>query len=150
MKLEQSIKQKMPFKSECEKVLVNVFFTNTFLLEKVRAFLKPYGITHQQYNVLRILRGQYPNAISIGDIRERMLDKMSDASRVVNRLIVKNMLEKQLKKTDKRLVDVRITDVGLALLAQIDEAIGYIDTVFSNLSEQEAQVLNNLLDKIRD
>lgn len=150
MKLEQSIKQKTPFKSNYERALVNIFFTNTFLLEKIRVFLKPYGITHQQYNVLRILRGQYPNAISVGDIRERMLDKMPDASRVVKRLIVKNMLEKQLKKTDKRLVDVRITDTGLALLAQIDEAIGYVDTVFSNLSEQEAQALNNLLDKIRD
>ena len=75
MKIEQAIKQKVPFKNSYEKAIVNIFFTSTFLMEKMRNFLKPYGITHQQYNVLRILRGQHPNAISIGVIRERMLDK---------------------------------------------------------------------------
>jgi DNA-binding MarR family transcriptional regulator len=100
--------------------------------------------------VLRILRGQHPNAISIGVIRERMLDKMSDASRVVSRLIAKNLVEKQIGSTDKRLVDVRITEIGLTLLTEIDKEIAFTDHILSNLSEQDAQLLNSLLDKIRD
>ncbi|MBP7533850.1 MAG: winged helix-turn-helix transcriptional regulator [Chitinophagales bacterium] len=150
MEIEKAIKQKVPFKSPYEKAIVNIFFTSTFLIEKMRNFLKPYGITHQQYNVLRILRGQHPNAISIGVIRERMLDKMSDASRVVSRLIAKNLVEKQIGSTDKRLVDVRITEIGLTLLTEIDKEIAFTNHILSNLSEQETQLLNSLLDKIRD
>lgn len=150
MEIEKAIKQNVPFKSHYEKTIVNIFFTSTFLIEKMRNFLKPYSITHQQYNVLRILRGQHPNAISIGVIRERMLDKMSDASRVVSRLIAKNLVEKQIGSTDKRLVDVRITNTGLTLLTEIDKEIAFTNHILSNLSEQETQLLNNLLDKIRD
>ena len=114
MEIEKAIKQKVPFKSPYEKAIVNIFFTSTFLIEKMRNFLKPYGITHQQYNVLRILRGQHPNAISIGVIRER------------------------------------ITEIGLTLLTEIDKEIAFTNHILSNLSEQETQLLNSLLDKIRD
>lgn len=150
MKIEQAIKQKVPFKNSYEKTIVNIFFTAAFLIEKMRNFLKPYKITHQQYNVLRILRGQHPNAISMGVIRERMLDKMSDVLRVVSRLITKSLVEKQIGSTDKRLVDVRITNTGLMLLTEIDKETTLIGNMIGNLSEQEAQLLNSLLDKIRD
>ncbi|TAE50306.1 MAG: MarR family transcriptional regulator [Bacteroidetes bacterium] len=149
MRIEEAIKQKNPFRSEHQRLVVNLFYTANWVQDQHKAMFKPYGVTSQQYNVLRILRGQYPNPISTSDIRERMLDKMSDVSRIVERLLKKKLLTRRVCKTDKRLVDVLITEDGLSLLTRMDTVMDVSDTHMLTLSEAEAQQLNDLLDKLR-
>ena len=116
----------------------------------MRLYLKPYKITAQQFNVLRILRGQHPNPISTNEIRNRMLDRMPDTSRIVDRLHKQGLLERKTCKADKRLVDVCITEAGLKLLADIDKTIGdNIGKSLPGLTEAEAKTLSDLLDKAR-
>lgn len=149
MNIQEAIKQKAPFRSHHEKALVNVFYTNNYLSESIATFLRPYNITHQQFNVLRILRGQYPKGITVADIRERMLDRASDASRVIDRLVKKDLVEKDYHPSDKRLLDVRITLQGLHLLAETDTHIGALDVIMRGLTSEEAEQLSILLDKVR-
>jgi DNA-binding MarR family transcriptional regulator len=149
LKLEDEIQQKK-FKSEEQKLMVNLLYTTNWLNSKYDAFFKDSDITIQQYNVLRILRGQHPNPCSIKLIKERMLDRMSDASRIVDKLNVKKLLIRKECPNDRRSVDVVITDKGLQLLQSLD----YIDEnskqIFSPLSSEEINTLNTLLDKLRD
>ncbi len=113
-------------------------------------FLKPHGVTLQQYNVLRILRGQYPNPVKVSDITERMLDKMSNASRLVDKLLLKQLAERTECPSDRRAVDVVITQKGLDLLKMLDECqAGWEDGLKERLSEEEAVVISELLDKLR-
>ncbi|MEO0897635.1 MAG: MarR family transcriptional regulator [Bacteroidota bacterium] len=118
-------------------------------MARQKDLFKPYGVTSQQFNVLRILRGSYPEPISTSDIRERMLDKMSDVSRIVDRLVKKNLVSRRTCKSDKRLVDVLITEKGLELLKDMDNVQIMGDQAMSNLSTEEAETLNELLDKLR-
>lgn len=149
MKLEQELKTSK-FSSEWHRASLNILFTAYWLNDKVRHLLKPYGITAQQFNVLRILRGQYPNPLSTNEIRDRMLDRMPDTSRIVDRLHKQGLLQRGVCKADKRLVDVCITDAGLKLLAEIDEKAGpNIENSLYGLTEEEATTLSNLLDKAR-
>jgi DNA-binding MarR family transcriptional regulator len=150
MGLKEEIKQEKPFLSERHKALVNVMYTEGWLRNRTNEILKPFDLTSQQYNVLRILRGSSPKALSTSCIRGRMLDKMSDASRIVDRLHKKGWLEKKTCATDKRLVDVHITKSGLDLLAKIDAPINDMGQLFSSISEEEALALNLILDKLRD
>jgi DNA-binding MarR family transcriptional regulator len=113
-------------------------------------FFKKLGITRQQFNVLRILRGQYPNAANLGLIKERMLDKMSDASRIVERLRVKKLVTRKQSKSDRREVEVMISPQGQALLEITDQEIKEIYKLFNRLSQSELQQLNFLLDKFRN
>jgi len=149
MKLEDEIKQRTPFKSVYQKVAVNLFFTTNFVTQKHKELLKPFMITLQQYNVLRILRGQHPNPVSTSEIRMRMLDKMSDVSRIVDRLLKKEWVERKTCKADKRLVDVKISEKGLDLLQEIELVHATLDNELSNLTETEANLLSDLLDKLR-
>jgi len=119
------------------------------LQQRIRDLLKNEGLTNQQFNVLRILRGAYPEPLSTLQIRNRMLDKMSDSSRIVDRLVKKGLAEKKPCADDKRLVDVVITELGLQTLAKIDEHERHIDESLGSLSEAEAEELSRLLDKIR-
>lgn len=149
MKLEQELKMSK-FKSEWHRASLNILFTSYWLNDKVREILKPYGITAQQFNVLRILRGQHPNPISTSEIRDRMLDRMPDTSRIVDRLHNQGLLDRKTCKTDKRLVDVCITERGLALLSEIDAKSGpNIENGLYGLTEEEARILSELLDKAR-
>lgn len=149
MKLEDELKMSK-FKSEWHRASLNIIFTAYWLNDKVRDHLKPYGITAQQFNVLRILRGQHPNPISTSDIRDRMLDRMPDTSRIVDRLHNQGLLARGICKSDKRLVDVCITEAGLKLLADIDAMAGpNIENNLSGLTENEAIQLSALLDKAR-
>lgn len=147
MKIEEEIKQQN-FRSQQQKVAINLLYTSGWLSNKNKEFFKPYKITPQQFNVLRILRGQYPDSISTSSIKERMLDKNSDASRIVDRLTLKKLVDKKTCPNDKRLVDVIITKKGLGLLDQLDICMcdQYKDI---NLTEEEAQHLNMLLNKMR-
>lgn len=149
MKIEEAIKQKTPFRNERHKATVNLIYTHNWLIAQQKAFFRRFDITLQQYNVLRILRGQKPNPISTSDIRDRMLDKMSDVSRIVDRLVKKGLVERRICKSDKRLVDVFITKPGLSLLARIDAVNHEIENPFSTLTLEEAEQLNYLLDKVR-
>lgn len=150
MKLEDAIKQNNPFKSVRQKAIVNIFFTSNWLSNLHKEVFKPYDITPQQYNVLRILRGQHPNPISTSLIRERMLDRMSDVSRIVDRLVKKKLVIRKTCLSDKRLVDVLISKEGLNLLSEIDDRTGTIEGLLSGITEEEAALLSDLLDKVRN
>jgi MarR family 2-MHQ and catechol resistance regulon transcriptional repressor len=106
-------------------------------------------ITAQQFNILRILRGSFPAPLSTLQIRDRMVEKMSDTSRLVDRLVTKGLVKKVTSETDRRLVDVFITEKGKKLLTRLDASAKEMDAIFSNLDEQEAAQLSNLLDKMR-
>lgn len=149
MKLEDEISQKK-FKSGYHKATVNVIFTYNWLRDIMVTALKPYGITMQQYNILRILRGQHPNPANIKLIRERMLDKMSDCSRIVEKLRLKGLIERTTCEMDRRHVDVVITQEGLDLLSKADRFNKVVEDRFSSLNPDEVEELNRLLDKLRD
>ncbi|UII20328.1 MarR family winged helix-turn-helix transcriptional regulator [Fulvivirga ligni] len=149
MKFEEEIQQKK-FKCECQKATLNLIFTSGWLNNKHKDFFKPYNITNQQYNVLRILRGQHPDSISTSVIKERMLDKNSDVSRIVDRLTLKGWVKKTTCPDDRRLVDVVITDEGLQLLEKMDKSVDQMNCCLGSLTEQEARQLSELLDKVRD
>lgn len=150
MRLEKEIQQVTPFKTEWQRAAVNLIYTTNWVTNQQKELFKPYKVTMQQYNVLRILRGQHPEPISTSDIRNRMLDKMSDVSRIVDRLVKKNLVLRRTCETDKRLVDVVISKEGLALLKKMDKHTRQdMDHFMANLSEEECAQLNALLDKLR-
>jgi DNA-binding MarR family transcriptional regulator len=148
MKIEDEIKQ-TAFRSEHHKVVLNLAFTAYWLTRLVAKVLKPYKLTTQQYNVMRILRGQYPKPASINLITERMIDKMSNASRLVDKLLAKGLVERTVCLSDRRQVDVIITEKGTKLLDEIDKLIGPWEMHFGALNDNEAKQLNELLDKMR-
>ena len=148
MGIEKDIHQLRKFKSEQHKSVVNLIFTHNWITEKLKHYLDAEDLTLQQFNILRILRGS-DQPLSTLQIRERMLDKMSDTSRIVDRLVLKNLAKKTISKKDKRLVDVIITAKGKNLLAILDRNTEMTDAIMENLNEAEAKLLNQLLDKIR-
>ena len=149
MKLEEAIRQ-IKFISKGQRLGLNLIYTFNWLQENRSSYFSKHGITSQQYNALRILRGNHPKPYSTSDIRERMLDKMSDTSRIVDRLIKKNLVERSTNKKDKRLVDVKITKQGLDLLQSMDESIEILaQSPFKNLTSEEQEILDSLLDKMR-
>jgi len=147
MGIEKDINQ-YKFRNTYQKAGINLIYTYNWMTEKMRLFFEKHGLTPQQFNILRILRGA-GEPISTLQIRQRMLDKMSDTSRIVDRLIIKDLVKKVICKTDKRLVDVSITEKGKKLLAKMDRHEEELDALFSNLSDNEAKTFNTLLDKIR-
>ena len=147
--IELEINQKQ-FKNEWHKAFINLMFTSAWINSKHKELFDKYDITTQQYNVLRILRGVTPKCISTSTIKERMIDRNSDASRIVSRLLKLKLVERTINTSDKRLVDVSITKKGLALLAEIDVIINQNEKSQLNLTAQEALQLNQLLDKLRD
>ncbi len=147
MSLEKDIHQSK-FANEYQKATVNLIYTYNWTLERLKACLDEEDITLQQFNILRILRGS-KDPLSTLQIRERMLDKMSDTSRLVDRLVSKGLVQKKTSKTDKRLVDVTIARKGLTLLGKIDKRAPEMEGILSNLSEKECKTLNKLLDKLR-
>jgi DNA-binding MarR family transcriptional regulator len=147
MSIEKDISQ-ASFRNENQKGIINLIYTYNWMNEKMKKVFDKEGITAQQYNILRILRGA-GKPISTLQIRERMLDKMSDTSRIVDRLILKGLAKKTICPNDKRLVDVSISTKGKALLEKIDLSEKDMDAILSNLTDREAKTLNKLLDKIR-
>lgn len=147
MSIEKDISQPK-FRNEYQKGVINLIYTYNWLNEKMKALFDKEKITAQQFNILRILRGA-GKPISTLQIRQRMLDKMSDTSRIVDRLIIKGLVKKTICPEDKRLVDVSITEKGSKLLEKMDRYEPDMDAVFGNLSAAEAKTLNTLLDKIR-
>ena len=148
MSLEKDISQQS-FRNEHQKGIINIIYTYNWMNEKMKKVFDAEGITGQQYNILRILRGA-AKPISTLQIRERMLDKMSDTSRMVDRLVLKGLAKKNVCKNDKRLVDVSISPNGIKLLEKIDKHENDMDAILGTLSDAETKTLNKLLDKIRE
>jgi len=149
MGIEKDIQQ-AKFRNAHQKAAVNLIYTLSWMKDKIKCIIEVEDITSQQFNILRILRGSFPQPLSTLQIRERMLEKMSDTSRIVDRLIAKGLVKKVICKNDCRLVDVIITDKGKKLLERLDTRQDEIDGVLGNLSEKDANTLSDLLDKIRD
>lgn len=150
MKIEEAIKQEKSFRNPYHRVSVNLIFTGRWIYNLHNELFKTFGLTIQQYNILRILKGQYPKTATVKLIRERMLDKMSDASRIVENLRKKKLLERALNADDRRSVDVIITQRGFDLLDEIEEkGNDTLDNYVSNLPQDEIDQLNSLLDKVR-
>ncbi len=148
MGIEKDIQQ-TNFRNEFQKMGINIIYTANWLNEKMGQILSTEDITQQQYNILRILRGS-DAPLSTLKIRERMLDKMSDTSRIVDRLIVKGLVEKTACVKDKRLVDITVTKKGLQLLEKLDALNEQIDFILKGVSEKEATTINQILDKLRE
>lgn len=148
MSIEQDIKQAR-FRSPYQRMAVNLLFTSNWIGDMQMRLMRPHGITLQQYNVLRILRGQHPNPVRVADIMERMLDKMSNASRLVDKLVAKEFVKRTECPSDRRAVDVVITEAGLALLTEVDILQTGWETMLGTLNETEADQLSSLLDKLR-
>lgn len=142
--------QQAKFRNVYQKAAINLIYTVGWMRDKTKTIFEEEDITPQQYNILRILRGSFPDPLSTLQIRERMLEKMSDTSRIVDRLIAKGLVKKLTCKSDRRLVDVVISDKGKKLLEKLDLREKELDDVLSNLSENDANILSNLLDKLRD
>lgn len=148
MKIEEEIKQTKPFRSQQQKATVNLLYTQGWIMEKMRNVFNPFGITIKQYNILRILKGA-GEPISTSVIRERLIDKMSDTTRIIDRMLAKELVEKKSCKSDKRLVDITISRKGIKLLEKIDRTSKQMDDIFKKLTVAETKELNLLLDKLR-
>jgi len=148
MGIEKDIQQ-TNFRNEFQKMGINIIYTANWLNEKMGQILATEDITQQQYNILRILRGS-DAPLSTLKIRERMLDKMSDTSRIVDRLIVKGLVEKTACLKDKRLVDITFSKKGLQLLEKLDSLNESIDAILKGVTEKEATTMNQILDKLRE
>lgn len=148
MKLEDEISSHK-FSSNYHKAVVDILYTYGWLTNLLKKRLDDRDITLQQYNILRILRGQFPNPATVNLVRERMLDKMSDASRIVERLYKKGLLSRSANAKDRRAVDILITKEGLSLLKDLDVDMDMDELLQKHLSVEEAEKLCDLLDKFR-
>jgi DNA-binding MarR family transcriptional regulator len=144
----EEIKQK-EFTSEYNKLVVNILFTSSWINSEHNQIFKAYGITTQQFNVLRILRGQLPNAASVNLLKDRMIDKMSNVSRIIDKLKAKDLVTRKLCKHDRRQVDVKITEKGEKLLAELDVQMAEYGKKLVNISPEEAAAVSDVLDRWR-
>jgi DNA-binding MarR family transcriptional regulator len=148
MAIEQDIQQSV-FKNPHQKAAINVMFTASFLSLQAQQLLKTFDLTLPQFNILRILRGQYPKATTVNDLIDRMIDKSSNASRIVEKLRAKKLVERKVCENDRRAVDVIITESGLEVLNRIDAQEEHFFLGLRSLSSEEAEQLSDLLDKGR-
>jgi DNA-binding MarR family transcriptional regulator len=147
MKIEEEIRQQK-FKSPYQKAVINLLFTANWLHNKQEEFFRTFGITAQQFNILRILKGQHPRGIPAKEIKQRMVDKNSDVSRLLDRLCSKALVERKICPLDKRASEIFITACGNELLDRLDPHQDDIDAILA-LTEEEAHHLSDLLDKAR-
>ena len=148
MSIEKEVKQEK-FASEFEKAAINILFTGSWLYNLNAARLKNHGITPEQFNVLRILRGSSPKPMMLADVTCRMIDKSSNATRLVEKLRQKGLVEREICEDNRRQVDILITAKGLTLLGKIDKQAQRWNDILGNITKTEAQELNRILDKLR-
>ena len=148
MRIEDEIKQ-AKFKSEFEKLAINLAFTHVHFENQFAQVVKTMNTTPEQYNVLRILKGQHPKPISVKDIQSRMISKMSNTSRLIDKLEEKGFVKRVECKNDRRAVDINLTPEGIEHLAVVTKAIEPMQKGYKTLSETEAKQVNDLLDKLR-
>jgi DNA-binding MarR family transcriptional regulator len=137
------------FSNDRHKAGVNLIYTSNWHRDKLESVFKEKDITHQQFNILRIVRGAHPKPVTVKYIRERMLDKMSDVSRIVEKLREKGYLERKECPEDRRNVDITITEKGLENLKELDAIVATTETLFDVFSPLELKMFNELLDKLR-
>lgn len=147
--IEEAIQQKT-FKDPYSKAVINILYTNSYIVTRQSKLFKPYDISPEQYNVLRILRGRHPDPTTVSSIQERMLNKMSNASRLVEKLKLKALVDRKECASDRRQVDVTITEKGLHLLCLLEEEIDQFNKQILSLEPGEVETLNHLLDKLRN
>lgn len=148
MRIEDEIKQ-ASFSSPFQKAVINIYFTASWLQYRGELVFKKYGLTAPQYNVLRILKGQHPRPICAGDVLSRMIDKSSNITRLVDKLLEKGLVDRKVNESNRRMQDLTITDKGLQLLESMRPEVEENNLSLQNLSEEEATQLSDLLDKIR-
>jgi DNA-binding MarR family transcriptional regulator len=148
MRIDDEI-QSSNFEDNYQKAVINISYTSGWLSNLFRQHFEKFNLTQQQFNILRILRGQYPKPATVNLLKERMVDKMSDASRIVDRLVQKGLVSRCTNTADRRAVDIRISDQGLDVLAKIDVEFKAVDFLRDNFTEEEAGKLSDLLDKLR-
>lgn len=148
MSLEEEIKQ-YKFENELHKATINLIFTGNWAYSTINSILKPYNLSPEQFNALRILRGRYPEPSSIMLLNERMLDKMSNVSRIVEKLRLKGLVVREECPSDRRQVDITLTPEGLDVLKRIDKEVNIGKEVAKNITASEAATLNQILDKLR-
>lgn len=148
MKIEDQIKVNR-FKNEWHKATVNILFTNNWLTNELESRANRKDITLQQFNVLRILRGKYPYAVSNSMVKSRMINNTPDISRLVDRMVLKGLVNRTKNDIDKRSVDLVITEKGMQLLNDLEEDMMLGDILYKNISEEEVLQLSELLDKLR-
>ncbi|PWJ42387.1 MarR family winged helix-turn-helix transcriptional regulator [Sediminitomix flava] len=148
MQLEEEIKQKK-FKDNRSKALLNILFTSSWINGMSLNLLKPYGISPQQYNILRILKGSYPDRLSVHSIKERMIDKTPNVTRLVDRLLDKELVTRERCTSDRRMVFVSINEKGLEFMETLNKVMEQNDNIMEDLTEEEAEQLSMLLDKVR-
>lgn len=150
MKIEEALKLTRSFKSEYEKLLINLIFTtNTVNTQQIKYF-KRYDLTQPQYNLLRMLRGSHPKSLSVGDAQSRMVFPNSNVTRIVDKLIRKNLVTRTENKENRRVMNLNITEKGLTLLGVIDEDYEEVVRLMRKLSIEEINTMNELLTKLRD
>lgn len=141
--------QIIQFEDNYQKVVINLNYTYAWLNNAMRREFEKSQLTVQQSNILIILRSQYPKSATVNFIKECMIDKMSDASRMINRLVKKGFVSRCSDKADRRAADIRISDQGLEILSHLDVELKTRDFISGNLTEEEAGTLSDLLDKMR-
>lgn len=149
MKLEEAIKQTKPFSSELQKLVINIQLTASYLNCLTTQRLKPFDLSPQQFNVLRILKGKHPDSYCNQEITERMVDKSSNATRIADKLLEKKLITRTANKADRRAVDIRITAKGLALLDEISEQLKREQFIPPGYNEEKARLMNEWLDELR-
>jgi DNA-binding MarR family transcriptional regulator len=148
MTIEEAVKQNK-FENEFHKAAINLLYTSSWLYNINALHLKQHSITPEQYNVLRILRGSHPKKLMLIEITARMIDKSSNATRLVEKLRQKNLVSREICEDNRRQVDIAITAKGLALLKKIDADTSAWTSIFKNITQKDAKELNRLLDKLR-
>ena len=147
--LEEVIKTK-PIKDPYQRAFLNIIYTGNWLVTKVNQLLKPYDLTEPQYNVLRILRGQHGNAMSLYEIQDRMIQKMSNVSRLIDKLLDKGLVVRKECEVNRRKVDILITQKGLDMLTELEPVIDKTFlSISDNLDKEQATLLAEMLDKMR-
>ena len=147
MRLEEAIRSQ--FRNDQHKALLNIYFTNSLLQSHYKDLMRPFDLTPQQFNVLRILKGQYPESVRIGLVKERMIDRNSDMTRLVQRLNQKGLIERITYPTDKRQFNLKITEKGIAVLEKLSEVVALFEDSLKGLSAEELEQLNLLIEKFR-
>jgi DNA-binding MarR family transcriptional regulator len=140
---------KRTFKSEQDKAYNNLIFTNNWLEHQNKSFFSQYGLTQQQYNVMKVLKLYYPEPCKANALIGRLLEKTPDISRIIERLRVKGLVDRKWKEGDRRSVDIVLTNKGMGLLFKVDTEIHRLENIFMRLNNNELNVLNQLLDKLR-
>ena len=148
LKIEDELKQSK-FQSNLHKAVVNIMFTSGWVYNQFREIFKSYQLTHQQYNVLRILRGRHPEALNPSDIKAVMLDKNPDLTRLCDRLCEMGYIDREIDAVNKRKMNIKINEKGLEILKEIDPKMEHFNNSRFDLTEGEAEQLSALLDKVR-